>query len=908
MHTKINFTPASLTAGQPKTLRQKCAGCLKATFGASGPKVKMGTIASMVNVDIMGVVSWLVFMCTFGGVMYIALENAYPEGALWYLKDDDGAIASFFLMTARFFLICYQFVPISLYVSMMFYQTACRYFLLNELEAYDAEQDEPCQVRQMSLIDELGQVSHIFSDKTGTLTSNLMEFRRCYVFTPAGRAYGVGETAISRSLAERKALAAGPSSASSSEVPTSLGEPTAGHHPRGGPSSMVAIDIVHAFDGLNPAPPASGPPPHAITPESSAEPAGHSHFRQPGDPGKRPAPPPSSALPPPSRRGPLPAFAGCKPHTATYCNYEEALGEPSLLEALDSDGEAGHLSRELMLHLAVNHSVLLERVHGQLELSASSPDEQAFVAAAEYFGFEYTARDADRGVLTLLEKRSGVSHEVEVLEIFPYESSRKRMSVIVKLPDELLKSLGGGSPVRLYTKGADSVLLADGAESLLLEGSRGADETSRKALDELLYQWADIALRTLVFAKRELPGFEKWHALYRAANEDPEEVRKLKAGEPNAIQRLQAELECEYTLQGATAIEDKLQGGVPEILQDLRTAGIKVWMLTGDKVGTAKNIATACNILPAGCDLLEITTETFPVLNEVKTSELLAATKVLERAQAGDISTTFATGRNAYGAQHVPANDMMRRPSRHLGLVRKLSELWKGKARDADRRSQYLLALEHQTELLDSRYPDLQLVRAALHQRHTTMMDSMETKKGLPFGRGAGGGGGGAAELCLVLDEKAIEYCGLLCKEVLAAVGNGSRSVVACRARKDQKAQLLNLIRESVPSACCLAIGDGANDVAMIRAGHVGVGIIGKEGMAAVNNSDFAIGQFRFLRALLLVHGRFAYRRTALFCYYMFYKNIANVLAMYAYTMTALASGERLFVQVRVLLTPSESF
>jgi len=148
-----------------------------------------------------------------------------------------------------------------------------------------------------------------------------------------------------------------------------------------------------------------------------------------------------------------------------------------------------------------------------------------------------------------------------------------------------------------------------------------------------------------------------------------------------------------------------------------------------------------------------------------------------------------------------------------------------------------------------------------------------------------------------VLDEKAIEYCGLLCKEVLAKVGFGSNSVVACRARKDQKAQLLNLIKDDVPSACCLAIGDGANDVAMIKAGHLGVGIIGKEGMAAVNNSDFAIGQFRFLRHLLFVHGRFAYKRTSVFCYYMFYKNVTNVLAMYFYTMTALASGDRLFVQ-----------
>lgn len=87
----------------------------------------------------------------------------------------------------------------------------------------------------------------------------------------------------------------------------------------------------------------------------------------------------------------------------------------------------------------------------------------------------------------------------------------------------------------------------------------------------------------------------------------------MRRGQPNAIQKLQMELECDLVLQGATAIEDKLQDGVPEILQDMRTAGIKVWMLTGDKAGTAKNIAMACNILPVDADVLEITTETFEV-------------------------------------------------------------------------------------------------------------------------------------------------------------------------------------------------------------------------------------------------------------------------------------------------------
>jgi len=150
-------------------------------------------------------------------------------------------------------------------------------------------------------------------------------------------------------------------------------------------------------------------------------------------------------------------------------------------------------------------------------------------------------------------------------------------------------------------------------------------------------------------------------------------------------------------------------------------------------------------------------------------------------------------------------------------------------------------------------------------------------------------------DFSLVLDEKAIEYCSTCCAEVLAAVSNACRSVVACRARKDQKAQMLNLIKGSVPSACCLAIGDGANDVAMIKAGHVGVGIIGKEGMEAVNNSDFAIGQFRFLRSIILVHGRQNYKRFAIFTLYMFYENAALVFSNNFYTYNSMASAGNLY-------------
>ena len=81
-------------------------------------------------------------------------------------------------------------------------------------------------------------------------------------------------------------------------------------------------------------------------------------------------------------------------------------------------------------------------------------------------------------------------------------------------------------------------------------------------------------------------------------------------------------------------------------------------------------------------------------------------------------------------------------------------------------------------------------------------------------------------------------------------------------------------MRFHVPGVRTLAIGDGANDVPMLQGAHVGAGISGQEGMQAVNNADFAIAQFRYLKRLLFVHGRWSYRRSSKLVCYIFYKNV----------------------------------
>lgn len=186
--------------------------------------------------------------------------------------------------------------------------------------------------------------------------------------------------------------------------------------------------------------------------------------------------------------------------------------------------------------MAVNHSVMLEVADGLQILSASSPDEQGFVAAAEYFGYEFAERDAKRGLVKLKDRFSRTTHTVEILQAFPYESSRKRMSIIARLPPALLEACGGGCDVRLYCKGADNVLL-----SLLKPGTRGASTEELQRLNFELQEMANIALRTLVWGMREVHDYDAWRARYEAATDTPDEVAKFKKGQPNQITALQAD-------------------------------------------------------------------------------------------------------------------------------------------------------------------------------------------------------------------------------------------------------------------------------------------------------------------------------------------------------------------------------
>uniref|UniRef100_A0A8D2MEE9 Phospholipid-transporting ATPase n=1 Tax=Zonotrichia albicollis TaxID=44394 RepID=A0A8D2MEE9_ZONAL len=219
--------------------------------------------------------------------------------------------------------------------------------------------------------------------------------------------------------------------------------------------------------------------------------------------------------------------------------------------------------------LAICHTVMADTSDGQLHYQAASPDEGALVTAARNFGYVFLSRTQN----TITISEMGVQRTYDVLAILDFNSDRKRMSVIVR---------ESGGHIRLYCKGADTVIY----ERL------HPSNVKREATEEALDVFANETLRTLCLCYRDISQdeFEVWNKKFLEAS-------LATSHRDEALDKVYEEIEKNLILLGATAIEDKLQDGVPETISRLSKADIKIWVLTGDKKETAENIGFSCELL-----------------------------------------------------------------------------------------------------------------------------------------------------------------------------------------------------------------------------------------------------------------------------------------------------------------------
>uniref|UniRef100_A0A8C5H587 Phospholipid-transporting ATPase n=1 Tax=Gouania willdenowi TaxID=441366 RepID=A0A8C5H587_GOUWI len=266
-------------------------------------------------------------------------------------------------------------------------------------------------------------------------------------------------------------------------------------------------------------------------------------------------------------------------HEITHSSEEAGFNDPALLENLQSNHPTAAVIQEFMTMMAICHTAVPECTEGKITYQAASPDEGALVRAARNLGFVFSGRTPDSVILAAEEK-------YELLHVLEFTSARKRMSVIMRTPS---------GKIRLYCKGADTVIY-----------DRLADSSKYKEITlKHLEQFATEGLRTLCFAVADISesSYQQWQELHHRASTSLQN-RALKLEESYEL------IEKNLQLLGATAIEDKLQDKVPETIETLMKADIKIWILTGDKQETAINIGHSCKLLTKNMGMLVINEDT----------------------------------------------------------------------------------------------------------------------------------------------------------------------------------------------------------------------------------------------------------------------------------------------------------
>ncbi|XP_029726646.2 phospholipid-transporting ATPase ID isoform X2 [Aedes albopictus] len=880
-------------------------------------KFKRTTIDRLLNFIIIGIVFFLLSICGFCTIasaiweaivgykftIYLPWENIIPKD---YLQ---GATIIGCLVFFSYAIVLNTVVPISLYVSVEVIRFAQSFLINWDEKMYYDKTKTHAKARTTTLNEELGQIQYIFSDKTGTLTQNIMTFNKCSI---AGRAYG---DVIDLRTGEAVEVSE-PTFNSNTSLLLNAEEPPGRSTPQ--PSSVLTMDsTITTTASSNTVPTASTTssttlkagkydyqillqqeqptPPQSVSPATRntsnlATNSSRSTGRQPSSLHVRFSPH-SSSHETRTITTPIPAkppdyytaTGGAAPTTLTTTTYgpqkadltamldnatttsttttistttEPPSGsntqgvhvtepvdfsfnpeyEPDfrwydqgLLDAVRADEEHAHNFFRL---LALCHTVMPEEKNGRLEYQAQSPDEAALVSAARNFGFVFRSRAPNSITIEVM----GRMEEYQLLSILDFNNVRKRMSVILQRNDTII----------LYCKGADSVIY----DRL---GSNQQDLKSRT--QEHLNKFAGEGLRTLVLAERRLTKefFDSWLLRQR-------EAALSLDGREDKLGVIYDEIECDMQLVGVTAIEDKLQDGVPQTIANLQMAGIKIWVLTGDKQETAINIGYSCQLLTD--DMVDV----FIIDGLTKAEVEQQLRKYMESLRIVNTYHPTTLPKNTLN-QNSGGGGLTTGPTANGGNSGSSGPM---------------------IEIQNSSPPSVSVVTFSVNcSNYTDGLTGKTDTSMSDLDEGAG--------VALVINGHSLVHCLQPDMESkFLEIASHCRAVICCRVTPLQKAMVVELIKRS-KNAVTLAIGDGANDVSMIKAAHIGVGISGQEGMQAVLASDYSIAQFKFLERLLLVHGRWSYYRMCKFLRYFFYKNFAFTLCHFWYAFFCGFSAQTVF-------------
>ncbi|VDK36493.1 unnamed protein product [Taenia asiatica] len=548
----------------------------KMSLNSKGKQTKYSQVERQLNTFLLVILGLLVLIA----ILYTILQFSLRPNSAWYVtlvRPTTWIVVQEFLG----FLVLFNYIiPISLYVTIEFQKFFGSMFFGWDIQMYDEEIEEPALVNTSDILEELGQVEYLFSDKTGTLTENCMVFQR---FSVSSGTYYARDNRLFPLVTQRVSSMADIHSPRTSGIgikPTDMSE-----------DAQILFLILALC--------------HTVRVEREIEQVGWGA----GDTSK-----PRSGLVAGKKmlKKPLKLITDIKARRAPPRRQASVMRRASAMQSAEDAISSLRRGRGV--------------VKSNYDYQASSPDEKAFVESCRDFGIVYHGVDPSGFHVVTVFDQTGTRYRV--LDVLGFDSDRKCMSVVLQAVQE------SGTNTTEFDRSQGVVILCKGAETSILPRCGRVENmplppvTSTKSTsDDLLSKglfgslenlqkysltpdfvmarvtdFASAGLRTLVMGARYCPP-EEWIELKAALDA----ARGKLEGRDAALAEAYKAVECDLALVGCTGIEDKLQDGVPETLTALREAGIQVWILTGDKEETAVNISFSAGHFAPGLPTVRVT-------------------------------------------------------------------------------------------------------------------------------------------------------------------------------------------------------------------------------------------------------------------------------------------------------------
>lgn len=849
------------------------------------PRLKAPKLQRKVNLIVIFMVIVVTAMSLFSYLAHVLNNRRYVhENEAWYLFQQDAGTAP----TIMSFIIMYNtIIPLSLYVTMEIIKLMQSKLMEWDIDMYHSETNTPCETRTATILEELGQVSYIFSDKTGTLTENQMLFRK-FCLCGSSWIHKVNSTADADQL---------PSIQLTKDVETvSLG----GNEIIGNLHDTSYLRQSFAKDATR----------------ASVEYKGNSGAIYSGRPSMR-------------------SLAGKEEHGSQNQNSNIPDRPTHLKSSLDlirfiqmhPKTLFAQKARLFILSLALCHSCLPKRCDDNkheennedpIEYQSSSPDELALVTAARDLGYVILNRNGK--LLTIKTFPDGFEKEplledYEILETIDFNSNRKKMSVLVRMPNN-------PNRVLLVCKGADNVILErlpnhkrayeklEEINSITKERKDAEAEVvlqQRRSLEKVA-AYDDVASNRLRNSLSSVPkGSLSLKAVKRSlSNRSNNEGLQINTIEQflDTIKKTDEEID-DVVLNSRKSLEQhqlERYGSIRPTAHSMRHAAEPrehsrpsvdkdMWEYIGSE-----------ELISNDEYLLERTLQAIDEFSTDGFRTLLYAYKWIDLPEYERWERRYHAAKTSLADRRIKVDQVGEEIEDSLTLLGATAiedRLQDGVAESIEkiRRAgikMWMLTGDKRETAINIGYS------CKLIYDYSTLVVLTKNDENIVSKMNA---------VSQEIDYDNIAHCVVVIDGATLAIFESNPtllsvfielctktdSVICCRASPSQKAMLVTNIRNTDKDLVTLAIGDGANDIAMIQSADIGVGIAGKEGLQASRSSDYSIAQFRFLMKMLFVHGRYNYIRTSKFVLCTFYKELTFYMTQMIFQRYTMFSGSSMY-------------